>query len=394
MLNLNTNQSPTISLNKKLAALFFTLLIPFSSLLSIFGSFTVLDIAIIGFVILSLLSVEEFKLQRALIAWILVGLLTVIIVSLIGSNGTSLTFDALLNAMQMMFIFTAVALAAHEWTKYCSLSLLLNCVYILAILSTFILLVSLYIDTPFVTYDQRARYLPTFTGLTSIYTITLAFAAFQYLKSDISFLRLFIMFSVVLVGTLCSGQRSMMLSFILITAFVFFKKNSILVGLLAAVPLILVAIEIYSSVVESFDRTSLRVIATLLEDSDRIEILAAFFDAIYESPISLLIGLGIESWTLEGQEVHMQIFHLISDYGVILMFSYFYIVYRFIFFCFDKNSEVRLFALTLSISLLPFVLFHTYSVERGHIFLFVLMSSYFSNMKNFRDNTSTLLKIE
>ena len=383
MFILNSNQNPTQK--NKLAVLFFILLIPLSSLLSIFGSFTVLDIVIIGFVLLSLSGVEKLKLPRALIIWILVGLLMVIIVSLFGSHGTSLTYDALFNAAQMLFIFTAVALAAQECTKYCSLSLLLNCVYVLAILSTFILLVSLYIDTPFVKYDERARYLPTFTGLTSIYTITLAFSAFQYLKADISFLRLVIVLSIVLLGTLCTGQRSMMLSFILITGFIFFKKNSMLVSLLVAVPLIFVAIELYSLIVESFDRTSLRVIATLLEDSDRIDILDAFFGAIYEYPLSLFIGLGIESWTLEGQEVHMQIFHLITDYGVFLMLSYFYIVYRFVFFCFDTNTEVRLFAIILTISLLPFVLFHTYSLERGHIFLFILVGAYFSDMKNFRE---------
>ena len=81
----------------------------------------------------------------------------------------------------------------------------------------------------------------------------------------------------------------------------------------------------------------------------------------------------------------MQIFHLITDYGVFLMLSYFYVVYRFVFFCFDRNTEVRLFAVILTISLLPFVLFHTYSLERGHIFLFILVGAYFSDMKNFRE---------
>ena len=382
MFNLNANQNPTLALKKKLVALFFTLLIPLSSLLSIFGSFTVLDVVIIGFLTLSVAGIKELKIPVMLTSWSLIGILTVISVSLFGLLRFDLSYDALFNAAQMIFILAAVSLAAKECTKYCNFYLLLYCANVLAVLSSLILFISLYIDTPFVFYDQLGRYLPRFTGLTSIYTIVLAFSAFQYLQGNIRLFKFLLMISIVLVGILCSGQRSMMLSFFLVTGFVFFKKNSFFINLLVSIPLISIFILFYGSLFLSLET---RVIQEIFLDVSRIEILNSFLSDMYESPMAFFTGFGIERWNFDGQEVHMQIFHLISDYGVFLMLSYFYIVYRFVFFCFDTNTEVRLFAVILTISLLPFVLFHTYSLERGHIFLFILVGAYFSDMKNFRE---------
>ncbi len=342
------------------------------------GSFTLLDIVIIFVSIFLLSGIKRVTLPISMLISMSIGVLIVLVIFMFNLIEFDVTNETIYNAGQLVFIFSAVYLVVINFTKHCQIESFFHYVYILTILSTSILIVSLYIETPLVMYDQVSRYLPRFNGLTSIYTISLASFSFGYLQNNITLSKFLFLILIVFVGIMCTQQRSMLVSLIFVLSFVLVRKNSYLGLIILISPFVALAVYLYSF---AFSALEVRAITQLVEDAGRLQIFWHFLASIVESPSAIFTGLGIERWVYEGQEVHNQILHLISDYGVFLMAVYFYIVYRFVFFCFARNPKIRLLAILLTISLSPFVLFHTYSLERGHILLFMIASAYFSDRK-------------
>jgi len=136
------------------------------------------------------------------------------------------------------------------------------------------------------------------------------------------------------------------------------------------------------------DYSNLRFIGSLLSDSSRIDIIISFIGDILLNPFFIFSGMGIEKWAdpIWLQEPHLQFFHLISDYGIFIAIVFLLIGYRFIFTIFDENKEVKTFSRLLLISTLPLLLFHTYSLERGQILIFFIISAYLVNQRIADDN--------
>ena len=170
----------------------------------------------------------------------------------------------------------------------------------------------------------------------------------------------------------------MLLSALLTITYVTWKKRPMLLLLSIALSLVFLS----SLLVLYADNSELRIIGRLVSDSERISIIMYFLSDLIYKPWLLLFGFGIEEWMdpYWNQEPHIQFLHLIADYGIFVMFFYLLFCFRFIFSIFTSDESTKLFSWVFLVASSPHLLFHTYSLERGQVLIFFIVSAYIFNL--------------
>lgn len=162
---------------------------------------------------------------------------------------------------------------------------------------------------------------------------------------------------------------------ILILIYVLYKKHRIalVLGCISAVIIFGYFSHAFLSVIED-----IRFVGRLHIDEGRFLILADFFLDLLKQPLQIFSGMGIENWSsqIHGQPPHNQVLHLISDYGIFLALVYLFTFYNFLFKINDQDDNSRLYSRILFLGTLPYIMPHTYTLERGHIIIFVIISFY------------------
>jgi hypothetical protein len=226
----------------------------------------------------------------------------------------------------------------------------------------------------FIKYDLVSRNIPVLAGTASIFTLKIASSSTQYLFKE-NDLRQYLL-TLLLAGlvVMITGQRSLLLALLLSIIYVLYRKHRVILFLfLTSIPIFVsnwFLVARYGAGYEGGDYI----------DTFRIEILHEFILELMNNPMGVFIGLGIEDWTssIHSQEPHFQFFHLISDYGIFVAIVFSFAVYGgFTFQIFNRYNVKRTFSILVLCGVAPYYLFHTYSLERGNILLFMILSFYF-----------------
>ncbi|MDG2448813.1 MAG: hypothetical protein P8M34_04225, partial [Saprospiraceae bacterium] len=249
----------------------------------------------------------------------------------------------------------------------------LDTVVIFFIGSVGVLWVSLFVELPIVKFDLVSRYLPIFSGFSALFIIANAYCFYKFSSRQISSLHLLLVLMISFLGIYVTQQRSLLagLIFGLAVLSITEKRSILLVPLVLSV--VLYNYELIFSLVSDF-----RVISAFLLDNGRVKLVEDFFTTITANPSVLLHGYGIEKWMGDAdQEPHNVVLHMISDYGIFGAFTYITLVFGFGFNLLKSSSNLRLFTLFLVVCMLPNFMLHTYTLERGQLILFMILTAYF-----------------
>jgi len=348
------------------------LLCVFSPFLAIFGNFTGFDILILLISVRAFLD-PKFRLPKTIV-FVSLGLILTSISSLIY---TAIFFvdhyDALMNFGQVVFLASFCVVASVYITSVIKLEHFLDTVVIFFIGSVGVLWVSLFFELPIVKFDLVSRYLPLFSGFSALFVIANAYCFYRFSNRQISSLHLLIVLLISFLGVYVTQQRSLLAGLIIgLVVLIMTEKKSFLFVPLALAALLYNYELIFSLVAD------LRVVGTLLSDKSRVKLVEDFVATITANPGTLLHGYGIEKWVGDaGQEPHNVILHMISDYGIFGAFSYITLVFGYGFNLLKPSSNLRLFSLFLVVCMLPNFMLHTYTLERGQLMLFMILSAYF-----------------
>ncbi len=353
-----------------LAIFLFSLIL--SPFLSVFGNFTGFDILILLISVRAFLD-PKFRLPKTLVFVSLV----LILISISSLIYTVISFvdyyESVMNFGQVVFLSSFCVVASAYFTSVIRLKHFLDAVVIFFIGSVGILWVSLFIELPIVKFDLVSRYLPLFSGFSALFVIANAYCLYRFSNRQISSLHLLIVLLISLLSIYVTQQRSLLVGLIfgLVVLIMTEKKSVLLVPLALAV--LLYNYELIFSLV-----ADLRVVSTLLSDNSRVKLIEDFVATITANPGVLLHGYGIEKWVGDAdQEPHNVVLHMISDYGIFGAFSYITLVFGYGFNLLKPSSNLRLFSLFLVVCMLPNFMLHTYTLERGQLMLFMILSAYF-----------------
>ena len=366
-------------MTKAISLILLIILIPLSGIFTLIGNFSILDIYILLFVA-SFLTLRNISINKNRIIEIFLINLLLLIVLFLNVILFDINFDTVLNALQFLFLFNIVTIFCLIFCEYYSFNDFTKYIKYLSVILSGLFLLGYLTSIPLVVEDGSGRFSPIFSGTSSVYIFTLAIASYDYLVRKSNLLSFVFFLFITLMAVFVTGQRSLMVSCLLI----FFSVMLLKKPLITIICTLLTSIFAASYVLIIFnDYSELRFIGSLLSDSSRIEILISFIQDILSNPFYIFSGMGIEKWAdpIWSQEPHFQFLHLISDYGIFIAIVFLLIGYRFIFTIFDDNQEVKIFSRLLLISALPLLLFHTYSLERGQILIFFIISAYLVNQR-------------
>lgn len=360
------------SLRSVLFLFLFLFLCVASPFLAIAGNFTGFDILIMLISVVAFLD-PKFRLPKTLVFVSLV-LILISITSLIYTVISFVDYyESVLNFGQVVFLSSFCVVASAYFTSVIRLKHFLDTVVIFFIGSVGILWVSLFIELPIVKFDSLSRYLPLFSGFSALFIIANAYCLYRFSNRQISSLNLLIVLLISLLSIYVTQQRSLLVGLIfgLVVLIMIEKKGVLLVPLALAV--LLYNYELIFSLV-----ADLRVVSTLLLDNSRVKLVEDFVATMTANPGVLLHGYGIEKWVGDAdQEPHNVFLHMISDYGILGAFSYITLVFGYGFNLLKPSSNLRLFSLFLVVCMLPNFMLHTYTLERGQLMLFMILSAYF-----------------
>jgi hypothetical protein len=343
-----------------------------SPFLTVFGNFTGFDILILIISIWAFLD-PRFRLPKTIVFVSLVLILTSISSMIYTAIFFEDQYDPLTNFAQVVFLASFCIVASVYITSVIRLKHFLDTVVIFFIGSVGVLWVSLFVELPIVKFDLVSRYLPIFSGFSALFIIANAYCLYKFSSRQISSLHLLIVLLISFLGIYVTQQRSLLagLIFGLAVLSITEKRSILLVPL--ALSVVLYNYELIFSLVSDF-----RVVSTFLLDNGRVKLVEDFLTTITANPSVLLHGYGIEKWTGGAdQEPHNVVLHMISDYGIFGAFTYITLVFGFGFNLFKSSSNLRLFTLFLVVCMLPNFMLHTYTLERGQLMLFMILSAYF-----------------
>lgn len=362
---------------KKIYLGLLILLIPFSSFLTLFGNFTLLDVYILITVLFFIFFYKEPYISKRLIFEILlIDLLFVLILTfniLLGD----LNQDILGNALQFLFLFNIVALFSNIFVNHYTFSEFSSSIMYLSIFMVLILIIGSSLNIPIIVESGSGRLLPVFLGTSSVFTFAMSVSAYEYIYKEKGFFNLCFYIFLTFIMVLYTGQRSLFAACLLVIITVAFIKKPILVAIASIASLFFASFII----VLLANYPEYRFIGNLFTDSSRIIIAQNFLLDLSKDPWMVFTGMGIEVWSDPKwqQEPHLQFLHLISDYGILIAIMYLLIGYRFIFKVFDNNKRIKILSRIFLVTALPLMLFHTYSLERGQILIFFIFSTYLLN---------------
>ncbi|MBV1880764.1 MAG: hypothetical protein KUG82_03985 [Pseudomonadales bacterium] len=350
--------------------LLFISLVPLSSLVLIVGNFSLLDLVIVLYTVAWRIKLNgeytaSLTYQLSLIT-VTIAVFTIILVY-------GVTEEAVKSLSQLIFILFFVPLFIQCFFDKVSLDKFLNSISILSMLLSFAIIISPIISHPFVKFDLVARYQPTTSGTTAIYIIAFSYVSYLFYQRKLAFLYFSAYLLFTFLAIYLTGQRSLLLGFFLILTPVIIKRGAIVgLGFLFLI--------IIQRLYVSFDFSSSRLTENLINDASRVQIVIEFFQSISTEPINIFVGWGVGVWSsaINSQEPHNNFLHLISDYGVYVAISYSMIVYCFAMaFLQPSVTNNRLLYIMITLGLIPYYMAHTYSLERGNILLFMVISFYF-----------------
>lgn len=362
---------------KKIYLGLLILLIPFSSFLTLFGNFTLLDVYILITVLFFIFFYKEPYISKRLIFEILlIDLLFVLILTfniLLGD----LNQDILGNALQFLFLFNIVALFSNIFVNHYTFSEFSSSIMYLSIFMVLITIIGSSLNIPIIVESGSGRLLPVFLGTSSVFTFAMSVSAYEYIYKEKGFFNLCFYIFLTFIMVLYTGQRSLFAACLLVIITVAFIKKPILVAIASIASLFFASFII----VLLANYPEYRFIGNLFTDSSRIIIVQNFLLDLSKDPWMVFTGMGIEVWSDPKwqQEPHLQFLHLISDYGILIAIMYLLIGYRFIFKVFDNNKRIKILSRIFLVTALPLMLFHTYSLERGQILIFFIFSTYLLN---------------
>lgn len=365
--------------------LFFFLSIS-SPFISIFGNFTGFDILIVIISVVAFLD-SKFRLPKNIVFVSLALILT----SIFSLTYTLIVFvenyESLMNFVQIIFLASFGVVASVYIASFIKLEHFLDTVVTFFIGSVGILWVSSFYELPFVKFDLVSRYLPLFSGFSALFVIANAYCLYKFSNRQISSLYLLIVLIVSFLGLYVTQQQSLLLGLFLGLAVLIIKeKKNILF-----IPLALAALIYFYNLIFSLV-ANLALFGSLEMDLSRIKLIEDFFASINTNPAILLHGYGVEKWVGDAeQEPHNIILHLISDYGIFSAISYITLVFGYIFNLFKPSSNLRSLSLFLFVCMIPNYMLHTYTLERGQIMLFMILSAYYFSSRFVMNDNSKLL---
>ena len=348
---------------------FLSILSPF---FSIVGNFTGFDLLIVIISLVALLD-SKFMLPKNIVFVSLALVLT----SIFSLTYTLIVFvenyESLMNFAQVVFLASFGLVASLYIASFIKLEDFLDTVVIFFIGSVGILWVSLFFDLPMVKFDLVSRYLPLFSGFSALFVISNAYCLYRFSNRQISSLYLSIVLLISFLGLYVTQQQSLLLGlFFGLVVLIIKEKKRILF-----IPLALAVFFYYYDLIFSLV-VNLTLFGSIQMDNTRVKLIDDFFASLIANPAVLLHGYGIEKWVGDAnQEPHNIILHLISDYGIFSAISYIILVFGYILNVFKPSSNLRLFSLFLLVCMFPNYMLHTYTLERGQIILFMILSAYY-----------------
>ena len=348
------------------------LLTSLSSLATLYKNFSLLDIFIIVTTTTYILS-SDFTFKSSIVRFSLLAVFTVFAVVFLNLVYFEIfSIELIFSAIQMLFLFTFALIFCVEYVRRYELNDLVLLNNSLFILLTVLLGISHYflLDLIIFKSDLVSRSIPIISGTSAIFAIAIVSSSHSYIFNRIRLPHFLFMISLGILFALATGQRSLLVSLILVITYVIYKKHKIL---LALYPFLLYfLLNVFAKARYLSDDHHVFV------DISRIGILYDFLFALINSPASIFIGLGVENWLSPryGQEPHFQFFHLISDYGIFVAIFYSVMVYGFVFQISSREKIISSYAVLLSLGVAPYYFFHTYSLERGNVILFMILSLY------------------
>jgi len=349
----------------------FLLCVPFSNFTYIFGNFSLLEAVIVAYLLFAIFcSKSPFFISRfQLFGLFLILLMLFLIISLFG-----LRVDYLVYFTQLLFAVILLPLFSSHLCRRISIETLLKSCLIIAVCTSVVLILSPYIANPLVRFDGRARYFPNTTGSTATFLIAFSYVAFLFSKHKINIIAFAFLTVVLVSGVLMISQRSTLLGFVLVLSMIFLKGRT--AGLIA---ILLLSAFIVLGVGMSFLEGA-RVSEDFLEDASRLTIISDLITSISLEPENVLYGWGPGNWesSIASQKPHNNFLHLMIDYGVIIAVYFSIAVFGFAFyFLLPKECSNRKLYFFLFLATIPYYATHTYTLERGKLIFFVMMSCFF-----------------
>ncbi|MEY8197902.1 MAG: O-antigen ligase family protein [Colwellia sp.] len=348
-------------------------LVPLSSMAVLIGNFSLFDAVLIAFILVFGI---KYKGDYTSSAAYFLAVYAVCFFSIVIIVEYGIYEDAVQSLGQLLYILLFLPFVIQSMFTSYKLENFLRGVLLVSLFLSLALLISPLVDNPFIKFDLVSRYQPRTSGTTAIYIIAFSYMSFLYSKRKLNiwYFSGFLLFS--LAAVYLTGQRSMLLGLLLILMVVALRRGVILGCILLAVTVI---VSVFLAVEFSL---SSRLTDNLFSDSYRITIIMELFESISAEPLKVITGWGVGLWTSRefNQEPHNNFLHLITDYGIFVAMFYSLIVYRFAFsfFKFRGNQNgSRIFYVMVTLGAMPYYMTHTYSLERGNIFLFMVVSFYF-----------------
>jgi hypothetical protein len=355
---------------KNIQLILFIFLIPLSKLFVVYQNLTLLDIIIVlYFLYYGIIKLKKFRLSNMYLIQLLAIGTSLIFYMYIGTSE-----QGTLAYLQLIYLFFVVQIFIYFFFSSYSIFSVLNVVLILGYLLSVLIIIEPIYDTRFVRFDQVARYFTLTSGTTAIFTLSFSYLSYLYINSRITLISYLPSVFLIFGAAIVLGQKSLFLSLLLIFLSISFKRPAPLLLLF-----FIFFFFFFMGIDESFFSNS-RVVFKLLEGSERIKIIEDLFYSFSQTPSAIVTGFGAGEWVSVEymQRPHNYMLHLIADFGLLTaLVSTFSFFSFFLFFNLSEECETKKLYMLIVIGLIPYYMTHTYTLERGQIILFMVISFYF-----------------